>query len=324
MRALLRAVLLAGATSIAGCDLEFESQDVVIRHDVEGDALDVLLVYYGVSAGDGSALRFFPDGGEMDDARARSLEKGVAAFERIAAGEREGMIVDWPLHVTLDRWKNEDEAKLADPEATAQEKADAAARLPIYELVTLVECGAFLDDAKRLCGFQRVRIHPLSKFEALLNAHFDALAREDARDADDRDDPIGVALRAAKADAKTPWFRFDRGTLQIDVPMSMAERASVIRDAAEHVMKSDHIASNGFTKGAGMWSLFGEWLATAPSVALEKDRMRATFGTGDAPIRWTIMCPDRPYDPTLYEALKSRNVSLRDDVKAADLIAAMK
>ena len=125
----LFALLLCG-----GCDVQFPQQEVRFRYDAETDTLDVLMIYRGVHT---------PN--DTD----KALAKGVDVVDRILAGRREFMFIDWPFYFDWD--DKEDDAD-AHPRA-----------LDVESRLELVRAGAFLDEEQRLCGYQLFKWRELNK-----------------------------------------------------------------------------------------------------------------------------------------------------------------
>jgi hypothetical protein len=183
MRVTTSLLLLALATGSMGCgSLSFEKQDVIIRHDVEGDALDILLIYHGVFTNLPPRV--------SDEERQERLEKGVAAFERIAAGARECAIGEDMNCFSID--------ELASKAAAKPNDIEAGPHVAIYRLITLEDHAAFVEDAK-LCGFQRFKIHPWSEFEARVNALISSEVIANAEPKPKADDETPKASRCASS-----------------------------------------------------------------------------------------------------------------------------
>ena len=191
----------------SGCDLEFPEQEVHIRYDAEADTLDMLILYVGVRAENDS-----------EDA----VGKGRDRMNRVLAGRREFMFMDWPFYFDLDE---EDMEEALPPEAWAA-----------AERVQLVRVEAFLDESQRLCVIQHFRMTGVTAVLADANRllHEAALRALEAGE-------VGTAAwflfdaaeeaewRAFTEDA-TPWVSLEGGHLVLRVPATQGGAARALEE----------------------------------------------------------------------------------------------
>ena len=83
----LAAALPLSLAFLSGCDVQFPEQEVRMQYDTEADTLDVLFIYKGVHTPETSA---------------EALNDGKNVADRILAGRREFMLLDWPYLWDLD------------------------------------------------------------------------------------------------------------------------------------------------------------------------------------------------------------------------------
>jgi len=202
---------LFAAVLCGGCDVEFPNQEIRWRYDTEADALDVLIVYRGVTT---------PAASE------EALDKGQAVADRILGGRREFMLMDWPFLFDLD----------ADPKESEPLAAELRAA---YDRVQLVAAGAFQDEDQRLCAYQHFRMtevsHVLDGFNHLIGAQAATALDEGDLGPDDLpwfDEGEVEAWRGFIADRR-PWIALEQGRLVLRAPITEAGAARAL-DAIVH------------------------------------------------------------------------------------------
>ncbi len=269
MRRILFPALAAALVALAaGCDIEFPEQEILARLDSAADRLDLLFIYKGVTAHDDSE---------------EAVGKAVAAAERILAGRRQFMIVDWPLHFDLDR-----------------EDCDVSSPLGRRVLgnFSVAQVGAFLDSDGRLSGYQLVRVkeakllfHAIDAFvnKAVLEADADGDLGDDAEFLDDR----SKALMVERAGSGGSWGRLSSSGLEISFPVTSAAAAGAIRSLRK--MNDDDAA------GAAL-------LGALRRLDVGRESTLARFGesAGRGTARFSFRRDDVEYSPALYDALRER------------------
>jgi len=191
---------------LAGCDIEFPEQEVRLKHDAEADTLDVLFIYQGVTT-------------PRDDADA--LAAGTAVADRILAGRREFMLLDWPLLWDLDEMAAQDGQVLAITR--------------IIERVSLVEVGAFTDADDRLSAFQHFRMTEVSDTLAQANqlitgmVQLGLLTGELSSEVSWMDDEELDAW-AEFCTSGTPWIAIEDSQLIARIPATEAGAAAMLRE----------------------------------------------------------------------------------------------
>lgn len=269
MKATLLALPLV--LSVAACDLEFPHEEVRLRPSAEDDTLDVLLIYRGVSPGDG-------------------LEKATAAARRVLEGRREFLLLDWPLYFDLD----------------AERDLDTLSPLErrTLDAVRLVEVGAFLDPDQRLSGYQHLRV---SGFRDLLDAAEAELVRRVLAATEGR--RSGEQAEFPEFDARTreswerrlregpPLFSIDQRGLVLDLPASPEWAAALL--AALHAKERED-EDEVFLPN--LWRNLRE-------IRQDEERLLLSFGRlEDGCVVLDLSRRDVEYDPSLRTALEEQGV----------------
>ena len=178
--------LLGGFTLLlVGCDVGIRGQDIEIRHDVESDSLELLIVTWGLHAS-----------GKLDNAR----DQLRSALD----GDRVIWIPRWGIHDNFDSG-SEDE----DPMARAVRRS-----------VDLVGSSLFEDENGELCVLQHFRFRDLGLALEWVNREWsrsvlEELAQEEEQEAEreDADDP--EAGKEAEDDDDEPRFDLESRAMWI-------------------------------------------------------------------------------------------------------------
>ncbi len=304
-------VLLVILLGLAGCDLEFTDQQIVLRHNQALDTLDILLIYEGV----------YP-GNRGDD----KMEKALAAAERILAGHREFMAIDWPFYWDLEELTKAAEGTLAqDPadgegahQGSAQGQQDAGDALFALNQFRVKSVGIYLDHEKRLSGYQLIRVTRWKEVERLLNRVISsALLEEDKEEAareqtagKQADEQGGALLDAQtlawwKKKAKTdkPWFRFRARALEVELPLSK----KVMQRIGSKLLSGPRLMPG--EEDDDKYSAFlGALLSQLDQVHYQGESLTMVFeDLEDRAVRLDLKIPGRRYSAALLDALQERN-----------------
>ncbi|MEW6742740.1 MAG: hypothetical protein AB1486_08270 [Planctomycetota bacterium] len=182
--------------ALAGCGLASTKQEVLIRHVVPDDRLDLLLVHYGVTT---------------TDSTSQTLEQAVTTVGRVLRAER---VFPAPLAaIDLDQG--------LPPISEAQREALGCVRV--------TEAGAFRDSEGRLGLYQVVRIERLGFVMKIVN---EAIATSMLAVPSDREwtdfDTRSFELWQKKAREGSPWATFRDGSLYVEVPLSRALKDKLV------------------------------------------------------------------------------------------------
>jgi hypothetical protein len=278
---------------LGGCDLVFTGQEVHLRHDAATDRIELLLIYRGLTTP------------SADDT---AIESGVRAFERLNAGEREFIVVEWPLHFRLDAWAAEARLTRHDAGASAADRSLAEQALGVLERIELVEHVAFLDHEGRPCAYQRLRVRDAAWVVATLNRmisyHLLAQAAQGALAPGGDLDARSFQLLVEHAEAGQPWFVLASGRIVVDVPLS----DPVLRRARRDLIL-DLGPDNPFR------GLVAELFASAAALEFARERFHGEWAPDAAgTFAWAIDNPTHEYHAELSDALRERGVLLREGV----------
>ena len=191
---------------LAGCDIEFPEQEVRLKHDAEADTLDVLFIYQGVTT-------------PTDDAQA--LASGTAVADRILAGRREFMLLDWPLLWDLD--------------GLAAQEGQVLAITRIIDRVSLLDVGAFTDADDRLSAYQHFRMTDVSDTLAQANQLITGMVQLGLLTGE-----IGSEMSWMDAEERrawgqfcasgTPWIALEDGQLVGRIPATEGGAAEMLQE----------------------------------------------------------------------------------------------
>jgi hypothetical protein len=303
-RLLLLAALFLSLLTIAACDLEFPEQEIHFRHDAQADRLDVLFIAKGLSA---------------ETLEPKSVQKGVNAVQRLLAGRREFMVIDWPWYVDYEdlvekaRKLEVKMRSVADelPDDKRAELVEARHLLGVADLVKVTKVGLYEDPEGRLCGYQLAQIHELSRFldwlNGLISRHI--LAEDAPRElANDRDlDEETVERWVAKARVGTPWVTFQDGAMVVDVPLSEDLLSTWLAEVFEEILDADE-------EDRWMILVFSELLRHTRTANLGDQGLEVVVGHSSGTTVMTPVHPERTYSPALAKALAAMGVGPEEDL----------
>lgn len=190
----LFAVLVA---LVSGCAVEIDEREVLIRHDVERDQLDLLFVQRGVSAPRG----FFPKKKQQD-----ALELAQLVLD----GRRQAGF-GFPLDFDLDS----DELQGEERERLSH--------------ITLEAVAPFLDEGDRLSWFQHFRVPDASATIEWLNTLFNEYVVAELEN--DEEKPFAERwVKAARN--RWRWIEFRGTQFVFRAPMTPEDFAQVFEDVA--------------------------------------------------------------------------------------------
>ncbi|MDF1836779.1 MAG: hypothetical protein P1V35_02825 [Planctomycetota bacterium] len=240
----LIAVLFA-LFGLAACGpVDFQGQDLALRHDVENNVLELNLTYHGVMAA-GSGEDAWSEG------RTKEIAKAVEAVEGMAGDRRDFMLIDSFFRFDLDDMETDLHSQLG-----AEDPGDAQRYLDIVKRFTVKPSQVYLDDMDRIAIHQQIRIDGAIEATAELNkaihkglllwtSEGGSLEKETAGMLD------ASTANAWIAEAKTgePWIFWKEQTLVLSVPMSPQSAANLVKSqvsavAAEQEMHVQKTMSN--------------------------------------------------------------------------------
>lgn len=320
VHAVLRRLAAACCLLLAAC-LEFDAQQITIRHDEAADRIDVHVVYRGLYAEGGAdavdrALQ------QLDDAR----RDGTFALWQ-----------NWPFQFAIPR----------DNELALQ---------TLLAHVDVENGGLFTDPTGVLCAHQFLRIRDAKAFVQQVNTLLDVwVAGELASgttiggdrhrwDADTRDlvrefarsGEHLVALRQGAIELRLPLSAKDHAWLRASIFRGLAEAAGeeALRGAIVAERRADGgapatTAVDATAKATWTKSAAGERVAAAAamrfladnewSFAREPERTRITFGLAGQRELALTKAADGLYHPQLSTALRDAKAGIEDSVPDQEL-----
>ncbi|MFG0317501.1 MAG: hypothetical protein ACF8XB_09520 [Planctomycetota bacterium JB042] len=285
------ASILLVPLALSACDVEFRTQEVLLRHDPTTDTAELFLIH----------------GDLVSDRPSR----GADAVERLLAGEREFVVASWPLHFRVDAWEEDVRRVVADPDSAGTERRLATGALAVLERITLVESGLFLDAEGRPGGWQRFRLRDASAAVARLNemiswAVLAAVAAGDLAPDDDLDART-ISLWTGHAEAGRTWFALHGGRLVVDVPLSKRAAARAL---------SELVAGLARERDDVFARLLSAILADVEALEIARERLHVELRPADesGTFSWSIENPEIVPSDALLTELRSRGVEIREDV----------
>ena len=284
--AILVALLASSCASF-----QFEHQEIQLRHDAEGDALDVLLIYEALHAH-----------GEKAD----ELQVGLDALEGIVRGHRHFIVLDWPWEADLDD---------LDPEEMEGELEERF--LAYVPRVSLQQKGFFRDDEGRLGLYQHLRFESVSELVELANEALNESLREEAEDGivgeelGWLDDPTR-RLWAEHAKEGRAWFGLRGGALEISGPLSPAAAAKILSGMLAQSAKA--------AEDPGASELLVQLFRPMTALHLEDQRAILRYDPDeDGLIVFRFARPGWEHEPRLQDALLESRPSLVQDVRIEEI-----
>jgi hypothetical protein len=287
--AVLSATSLFALAALSGCAIRTAEEEVILRYDPGKDALDLLLMYEGVSASD-----------KKEDTLGRAVE-----VAREVLGRKRAFMAPFLT------WDLDEMAEALEP-AEAGAGVEGDAELPsdpllrerlraILASTALEEVGGFLDGEGRLCAYQRFRVLGFSRFIEYL----DGLIQRGVLDeieagtlgdlGGDLFDDRTRALWAKRALSGDPWLTLLEDGLEIDLPMT-AETFRKVRTEALDGLLGDESSS---------WML--PILLHVTRFELAEERLRIVLSAGEGGKMRLVFkdLDDAPYDDRLLGALRA-------------------
>ena len=315
MKTALLRWLLPAYLLLAGC-LEFDAQEVVLRHDAAQDRIDMLLVYRGLYA-------------ERSNQGQDKVKKALDDLDLAKASGQFALWCNWPTAV--------------DP--TADHDAPSKALLAHVD----VENGPlFTDPTGRLCSYQFVRIRSAKAFVQKLNTLLDAALQAALVTGMSG---YGPAHRF-DADTRELLREFQRGgekllavdgtRIELRLPCSPPDLAWVLGQIEEHMLRNvareivdgeqrlaDKVAKDAAAGAIADKQLRKTALGQAPSFrffwdnpcSIERRAELTTiaFGVAGADELRLQKSSDGAYDDALLQALRERKEPIEDGVPDAEI-----
>jgi len=272
---------------VAGCDIEFPDQQVRLQHDVEADSLELILSYEGVCTPSSSA---------------EDLRDGAQVADRILAGRRELMLLDWPFLWDLDE--------------LAEDEDQPAAIHALIQRVELVDVGAYMDQKGRLACFQHFRLSSiedtLSTANELITAGVQlAMLTGELADEIPWMDRGEQALWGKFVAAREPWIELDSHQLVARIPMSARGAARALELTTQEALKDEE---RGESNPVQML------LANIDQIELAQGVARLQLGAlagGQSVLR--LRRGDVEYSPAFHDHLRQRGLDLADAPSAEEV-----
>ena len=209
MKSLLsRLIVICSVIPFSSC-IEFESQELVYRYEKEDDTLLIALKYEGIY---GATKAGFDDRSDDVATDEQLSERQVAQLESVLAGGRAFFFNNW-----ISEYNRAGCAEALQRGQGGEKEGEVFGKLEkkllraLLDDVKLENLGFYLDEDKRLCGAQTMRISHFTKFLRLAN---EVLRRQ--------------------LEAKLPEFRKE----QAEAVKSSFSRESI--DLLEQALKDDY------------------------------------------------------------------------------------
>lgn len=250
----MRPTLLAACLALlplAGC-LEFDAQDVVVRHDPAADRIDVLIVYRGLFAEGGSGS------GE------KPLDKALQDLDQARQTGEFTFWNNWPLSVDLTK------------EGPAPVKA-------LVQHVEVENGALFTDPRGVLCAWQFVRIHEAKLFLQKVNTLFELAlqaglassfdgAGPDHRADDDTREFVREFLRSGEK-----LIVLERGRIELRLPCSDRDHRWLKAQLEDHFLDNlprEIVRRHGVAARRAAGGEVSDTSVTEASVQVEGDQLR--------------------------------------------------
>ena len=275
---------------------DFQGQDLALRHDAVADTLDLELTYKGVRMPSVTTTR---ENTQTGAAEPGGIDGVCAAIEAVAARQRYFMLFYKALELDLDKLTAELRV-----EQTASPREENRALLALMESTSVSSAVVYMDQEGRLGIRQQIHLKGARRAMALLNRalHTSVLESDAAgifavRTKNYFDDATCAAL-VAEAKLGTPWVRWNKADLIIDLPLSSATSARLLVLLLEELSEEDERSARAFAP-----VLFG----LIKDMRVDQNRTRLTLSAGrDGRLHMQLEEDEREYDDTLLRELRAR------------------
>ena len=312
MNRVLTVILYCLVVVLPSC-LEFDAQEIILRHDTEKDQIDCVLIYRGLHAED-----------NRDRTPDQQIESALKEYESVMETGRFFFWDNWPAAINLT-------------------KADRSPLAPLAEHIDVENGVLFTDPKGVLCGYQFLRIREASVFmekanrllrvalEGLMLTGIQSGELQHRFDTETRD-LVREYLRSGKA-----LLTLDGNRIAAHLPFSPAD-VQVLTNAFEEEMlttfQRDLVAAEAIEASSGKTDASGE---TEPMQALGRlpsfrffwdnpfsierrpESVTIALGTSDATPLHLRKAPDGEYDTFLLDALRKRGTKIEDGIPLAEI-----
>jgi hypothetical protein len=288
-------LLLFGAL---GCGrVDFQGQDIRMRHDLEGDGIDIELTYHGVMAPEAKE-------GELGRGTTKDMERAVEAIERMARGERYLMLLSPIFEIDLDKYEVMHRSALESPEP-----GESARFLQIIDRFSVQRSEVDLDEKGRLVVRQWIHIRGAQEATRELNRSIREaflLWEADFNSFDDQPatliDASTLASWVEEARLGKDWVTWDGQTLVLSVPMNAASAARLLRAQVRAVAEEPNPT---FQKN------MGNLVDMIHEIQLEDGHLTLRIAPNEKGyLSLNFVEDDRPYRPSLLETLRTQGFPL--------------
>lgn len=282
--------------------VRFTEQRIFVRHDVENDVAEVLLVYQGLypsrSSSDFIGAPYIQGPGEEttegeDRPYTRAqVREAVEAVAWIEGGRRFFIVGVWALEIDLD---DPDEASERSDEERGEEEE-------LVDGISVTHSGLYLDEQDQLCAYQVLRIPRVSLGLRLLNEAWHETIRESGEDAEL---DVGPSLDARtcelwREDAVrgVPWVMMHEGGVRVRIPMTPYTAARTL----ESILADQH-----GEEGEGSAEPPVTWASCLTGIEIADEHLTLDFrsGAGGEPT-WVTRYPEAVYSDAIARRLEAQ------------------
>ncbi|MFT7670395.1 MAG: hypothetical protein ACI8X5_003103 [Planctomycetota bacterium] len=302
--------LLVLGTGACGA-FDFQSQELALKHDLEGDSFELELIYRGVERG----RQPVPEGGDPYSPApftTRDVERGLEALQRIAQGQRYFMLFESSVAVDLD----EIEERLGTELEKEEPDNLASAALRLAKGIEVLEAQVFLDDDERVAVRQVIRINNARQALALLNSYLHGATRRGAESGDFKtgsakffDDETRAAF-LADAQAGRTWVTLSGAEIVLDLPLTPASVAGSMKMVVQEEVA---MQAKAHSPEMALLNLIQE-------IEAADGRLKLTFGADDGGA-WRIFLGEdaaEEYNSSLLDSLRVHGFEFAPDPTAKD------
>lgn len=282
-----------------GCELKISEYEMHFRYDHRGDALDLLLIYKGITV-------------SRDDPE--TLKKAVATSREFLAGKRRFVVFfGTPWEFDLDG---------AARDLSGDERARILEALGGWKLQG---CGSFLDEARRLSAWQLFRVEGCSRTVKVLNNLLSKAVLESIRGGEFARDSTTLDERdrelwRKRAEGGGPWLWLDGPELVFDVPLGAAGYERLQRQLVEGALRKGIEEFERELKAEACWNFFlVQVLAQTRRFEVGEDRVVLRLRGADGVIRWRSLQPAARYDSRLLDALRKEGIAPDEATRIEDV-----